>query len=342
MYQMTMPKPTIAVEASLMPKLFEMYLVERIREGRITPLTVKSYRCQVAPFLVWLDQQPNKMLTPESFAAFLDWMKHSHLNARGQHPASNTMVHSIHRLIGFFNWCHDKNCTSGVKLSEWLPRLRKKQTRQHFPDVSEMQHLFSAITGVDRLRNWALLGVLLSTGARLEETSHALVRNITFTTPASNLRYGGDHRGSIWLQRVKFDAEGEGAGRDVVFDSKTGLLLKIWLKAGEREPNDTIFGLGGRGISILIQRLTEREKMAEVSPHAFRRAFADHWDAAHGMAARAVLKRQLGHSLKGDVTQNAYISQNPRRIVAEIMKWHVSPMEQITIDWTTLPVHFDD
>lgn len=341
MHAMTLPRRHEAVDCALLPELLELYLSAKRQENTITARTEASYREHLAPFLVWFSARPQKMLSPESLAEFVVWMRTNYRTRYGHAPAANTTAHCVIRLKGLFNWCYRQNCTGGVNLADWLPQVRKVHSRLYFPDVGEMQRLFAATHGPDRLRDLALFAFLLSTGARLYEVAHAEVAHVTFNTPITNLRTGDDHRGSVWLRKVKFDAEGLGSGREVVFCRDAGLLLKVWLRAGERGEGDTLFGLTDSGISQVVKRRAKEAGLPELSPHAFRRMFADTWDAAHGMAARTVLKRQLGHSLRGDVTQDSYISRNHKRVTAEILRWHVSPLAQMSIRWESLPVHVE-
>jgi len=339
MHAMTLPRRHESVDCALLPELLELYLSAKRRDCSITARTESSYREHLVPFLVWFAATEDKHLSPERLSEFVAWMRADYRTRYGHAPAANTTAHCVTRLKGLFNWCYKQNCTGGVNLADWLPLVRKVGSRLYFPDTLEMQRLFDAVVGIERLRDWALFGFLLSTGARLYEVAHAEAQHVEWCSPIENLRLGDDHRGSCWLRKVKFDAEGAGAGRQVVFCKDAGLLLKVWVRAAGREPGDTIFGLSDSGISQIIRRHAKTAGLPELSPHAFRRMFADNWDATHGMAARTILKRQLGHSLKGDVTQDSYISQNHKRVTAEIMRWHVSPLASIAIRWDALPVH---
>lgn len=339
MHAMTLPKHHESVGCALLPDLLEIYLAAKRRDNAISARTEDSYRGHLSPFLQWFAARIDKSLSPESLSDFIAWMRVDYRTRFDHSPAANTTAHCVTRLKGLFNWCYRENCTGGVNLADWLPQMRKVSSRMFFPNPAEMQRMFDAVHGVDRLRDWALFAVLLSTGARRYEVAHAVMEHVAFNTPLTNLKAGDDHRGSLWLRKVKFDAEGLGAGREVVFCTDAGLLLKVWLRAADRCPEDTIFGLTDSGMSQVVKRAAKDAGLPEISPHAFRRMFADHWDATHGMAARTVLKRQLGHSLKGDVTQDSYISHNQRRVTAEIMKWHVSPLAQMAIRWDKVPVH---
>ena len=217
--------------------------------------------------------------------------------------------------------------------------MRQPELDLYFPDLKEIERLLAAPAGETRLRDLACMAFLLSTAARRVEAALAVVENLEFNTSPTNIAVGADHCGSCWLRHTKGDAAGEGPGRDVVFCSTAGLLLKCYLRSAGRTEG-RIFDLTDSGIGQMIEKHAETAGLPRLSPHAFRRLFSDHWDEVHGDALRTVLKKQLGHSLKGsDVTEKHYISRNRRRIVREIMRYHVSPLDAIQIDWSRLPVH---
>lgn len=152
MHAMTLPKRHESVDCSLLPALLEMYLEAKRRENAISARTETNYRGQIAPFLQWFSARPDKQLTPDAFAEFLTWMRGDFQTRFGQAPAANTTAHCITRLKGLLNWCYRQNCTGGVNLADWLPQVRKVQSRLYFPDAGEMVRLFAAVRGVDRLR----------------------------------------------------------------------------------------------------------------------------------------------------------------------------------------------
>lgn len=339
-FTMKKPQPP-TIRAEVLPDLFELYLEERIREGEIAESTVQSYRVQIAPFMAWFAQRPDKTLDPYILGEYTRWLRHDFRTTKGEKPAPNTYKHSLDRLRSLLLWCFKRNCIP-VNMSDWLPRPRSFSKQAYFPEIDELQRLFDSITGIARIRNWALLALLISTGARIYEVSQATTGDLHFQTPMEDLRLSSDHSGTLHLRKTKFDSEGRGEGRIVVFCSKAGLLLKTWLRCNDNRPDQPIFGLLHDGMMSAIRSTAESAGLEDFSPHAMRRAFADYWDATHGIDGRTILKRQLGHSTKGDVTEAHYIRTNHRRIAASIARWHVSPLQEIHIDWKTLPVQWNE
>ena len=338
-HTMTMPKRQELVDARMLPELVELYF--QAKRTDVSAQTERNYREQLAPFLTWFRTYcTDGTLSRERLVDFANWMRDGYVTRYGRKASQNTAAHCVGRFKGFANWAFTNGCTGTVNLADWTPIMRKQGSRLYFPTVEEMAKLFEAPHGVERLSDLALFSVILSTGMRLMEAAYAVVDAVTWTTPPSDLTLGHDHSGTIHLRRVKFDAQGEGVGRIVVFCSTTGLLLKVWIRSGARSGQDTLFDLSDSGISQVVKRRAREAGLPELSPHAFRRAFADYWHDKHGMEGHAVLKRQLGHSLKGDVTFDHYIDpRNQRRVAEEIRRWHTSPVERIVIDWAHLPVH---
>ncbi|MGV0975795.1 MAG: tyrosine-type recombinase/integrase [Azonexus sp.] len=342
MLQMTMPAPAESLDATMLPELLEHYFLDK--RGTVSDSTLACYREQLAPFLRWFDEQcPDGTLSKVRLSEFAQWMRTDYRTRYGTAPSVNTAAHCVGRFKGFAHWAYKAGCTGTVNLADWTPVMRKRTTSLYFPTVDELSRLFASPRGIDRLRDLALFALLLATGMRRMEAAAATVDGVVWATPITDLTLGHDHSGHIHLRKVKFDAEGEGQGRNTVFCSATGLLLKAWIRFADRTGPDTIFDLTDSGMSQVVKRAAKDAGLPEIAPHAFRRAFADYWHERHGMAGMSILKRQLGHSLKGDVTFDHYIDpRNDRRVIAEIAKLYVSPVENMFIPWERLPVHIDE
>jgi integrase len=338
----SLPARTAAIDATLLPNIIELYLTTRLAEGVIAAGTANTYRVQLNPWFAFWSQCRDihqDTLSPEVLKTAHEWIRSTYRNQKGRQASPMSVYDCFIRLKQVFGWAYQANCTGNVNLVGWCPSIKQPDIDLYFPDLAEVQRMLAAPSGETRLRDVACMAFLLSTAARRFETALAAVDNLEFNTPLTNLAVGGDHRGSVWLRFTKGDAAGEGPGRDVVFCSTAGLLLKAYLRSCNRT-SGRIFDLTDSGIGQMIEKHAEAVGLPRLSPHAFRRLFSDHWDETHGDALRTVLKKQLGHSLRGgDVTEKHYITRNRRRIVREIMKYHVSPLDSIQLDWAQFPVH---
>lgn len=340
---MSYPQAHEVIQAQLLEELIEIYLDHLESSGAVSRQTVVNYRIHLRPFQeYWRLHAPahNYLLTREVLQEAYVWIRKEYRNQHGRPPAYTTVQDCFNRLHSCLNWLYKSNCTGTVNASDWCPRLRKVPNPQYFPTLGEMERLIRAPSGPHRLRDTALMAFLLATGARRLETAHVLTRDVTFLTPASDLILGHDHRGHCWLRRVKGDRDELGAGRYVVFGTEAGLLLKAYIRSADRQPDDHLFGLSDSGIGQVIERHTSAIGLPEISPHAFRRAFAEYWDDHYRRGNRILLKLQLGHSLKGgDVTEDHYINQaNYRRVIRDLLAHYVSPLQSIHLDWTAYPV----
>lgn len=61
MLQMTLPTPSKPIDATLLPQLLELYLVECTEVRNVKPHTLENYRNYISPLLKWLDAQPTKL-----------------------------------------------------------------------------------------------------------------------------------------------------------------------------------------------------------------------------------------------------------------------------------------
>lgn len=338
---MSLPQPHTAIDARILPDVIEAYFAAKA--PHIGAQTRKNYRHQLAPWTAfWRDcaEIHNYRLSPDVLEKALEWIRSTYKNANGQSPHPTSVAYCFRRLKGALSWAFKNNCTGNVNAAEWCPMTRRGVSDLYFPTLDDVRLLFRAADDAYRLRDVAVIAWMASTGSRLFETAAALSSDVQFNTPLTNVALGQDHAGYCHLRIVKGDNRGDGGGRYVAFGSKAGLLLKCYLRSAP-PGNVRLFGLTDRGASQAVRRVADRAGLPEISPHAFRRLFADHWDDVYRMEHRVVLKKQLGHSLNGsDVTEGHYLNgRNSRKIIESLQQYHVCPLEKIDIDWATFPVH---
>ncbi|MCC6454155.1 MAG: hypothetical protein IT328_04380 [Caldilineaceae bacterium] len=341
---MTLPHQQVSIDARILPEIIEAYFEAKATD--ISEVTMSNYRIQLLPFMAFWKQKVDVhqyTLSPAILTAAKDWIKNEYINTLGKHPHPTTVFNCFTRMRGVLNWAFRNNCTGTINVAEWCPKLRRGNSELYFPTLDELALMMEMPSDEYRLRDIAIMAWLTSTGARLFETANATVENITFNTPLNDVMLGHDHAGYCHLRFTKGDNKGERGGRYVAFCKEAGLLLKCYLRSVLRNPEDTIFGLTDKGVAQVISRHGATADLPDISPHAFRRLFTDHWDEVHRMDYRAVLKKQLGHSLRGqDITEEHYLNgKNKRRIVGALQEHHVSPLSKIDIDWGKFPVHIE-
>ncbi len=334
----------------------DYFAAKRSGSKPISERTEVTYRDHLRPFLEYwpthIDDHQHT-ISRSTLDAFDRWLRNDYRNSRGGAPAENTISHCLIVLKQIFEWMYQSDCTDGIAIQKWVPAASLVEPDVYFPETEALQKLIDTITQGDsvyRTRDMAIVTFGLSTGARASEIAFALAKNVTFVdAPLDDLRLSQEHRGYVYLARVKGDMDGrKNRGRYVVFDSKAGLLLKCWLKSYVPAPEATIFNFQhGHGIYMMIARYIKKmgEEAGEaeaLNVQSLRRAFSDNWDEELGTDKRAPLKLQMGHSMRGDVTQMHYIDRKKKtRNAKQLMEVHVSPLSKLCIDWSRFPVICD-
>lgn len=345
---LNLPTQHTVIDASLMPQLIELYFDHK--RPSLGGRTERTYRDHIRPFVAfWNDCHHihEQTISVSVMRQFHDWLRNDYKTARNTPPAENTISHCLTVVKQLFEWMYRSECTDGVPIQKWVPHVPLVQPEVYFPTKEELQLLIDQVVGYDgpwRLRDASVITFALSTGARATEIAKAKIENLTFVdTPIDDVSVKSKHRGYVYLENVKGDMEGtKNKGRYVVFGSKAGLFLKCWMRYSMRtsriynfEHGHAIYQMIGRH----IDRIENPGEATAFSAQSLRRAFSDNWDAVGGVSKRLPLKLQMGHSLKGDVTQAHYINgQNKRRIAQQILEEHISPLDNLEIDWTRFPV----
>lgn len=328
------------VEASNLPAIIDMYLEDR--RSTISPKAHKNYRVHLRRFSRWwrecADDHQNQ-LSQATMKHLVNWLENEYLGNMGQPATPYNIAHTLVLLRRVLRWSYDKGAIS-QDVSELVPVYDAKKRPKYWPKAPELERMINACAGAYRVRNMALWAFMISTGARRNEVSNAMIENLTFNTPITDLRLGSDHMGVIHFRIVKGDSAGKGDGRRSLFCSKTGLLLKLWLLFSGRTEG-TIFDLYEAGIRKMINTCAQRAGIERMHPHACRSAFMSYWvrrNAKGGNFADIALRFQVGHALVSGDAQIHYLSEDPEWRMDLIKEFYCSPMDEINIDWSRLPV----
>lgn len=333
------------MEAAALPSLLDAYLADC--QIRIDPAAVKNYTNHLRPFREWWSRfaaNYDYHLSRTSLQAFVDWLASDYRTVYGQKVSPYAIAKAIALVRRFLRWCHQVGAVE-QDISELVPDFETPHPGKYYPAVDELDAILKApVDDHLRLRDTAIMAMLIATGARRFEIANAKIEHLTFATPIENITTSADHSGHVHLRVVKGDNTGNGPGRHAVFDGKAGLLTKAYLRlTGKR--SGSIFGLLDDGIRKIVHDAGERAGFPQIHPHAFRSAFVDWWfwkNHKHGNAADMALRLQVGHALNSGDAQTHYINRgNPARIIELIRSYYTSPLEEITIDWARYPVHIE-
>ena len=326
------------LDATHLIDLISVFLETKRHEVSAKSLT--NYATDLEPFIVWYRQQPDHILTPAAFAAFATWLRREWRNSFGKPATPQVVWRATKRLRQVLDWGHAAGYIP-VVVSGMVPSAPEVNRLKYFPDPDEIQQLVLAAGGESRLRDASIITMLAATGARRFELAEAQAEDVQFTTPATDLATGSDHTGSLWLRKTKNDRDGNGPGRQVVFDGVAGLLLKAYLRSVGRRCG-SIYGMTDTNIRNIVHQLGIAADLPRMHPHAFRSAFVDHWsdaNAAAGEMAMIALRLQIGHTLSQDVTNRYRDLTNPTKNLRRIRQFYTSPLMSLRWAWVDWPVH---
>lgn len=241
----------------------DRYLVAR-RQAGLADSSLSRYEWHLRRLCAWLVERGVEDLQGVTRDLLRRWG--AGLNDRWS-PA--TVRQAVITARGFFLWCHNSEGILEVNPAEALVVPRVPETVQRTLTGDEVQALMGAC---DRLtvkgqRDYALVNVLVDTGLRAGEVC-------------------GIELATVNLDRHSLVAKIKGGAVKLAhFGRTTCDALREWIevrvaRAGVRTLFVSVGGgtpgrpLTTRGLRIVVKRLGEKAGVEDVSPHAFRRAFA--------------------------------------------------------------------
>lgn len=331
---------TRQIDATHLTALIDAFLDAKRHEVSAKSLT--NYQIDLAPFATWWQAQNTTTLDSARFAAFLAYLRTDWRNSFGKKATPQVMWRITKRIRQVLDWGHAAGYIP-VNVSSLVPVLPETTRLKYFPDATEIQDLVLVANGDTRLRDASIVTMLAATGARRFELAEALIEDVEFVTPVTNLRSDADHSGHIHLRKTKNDRDGNGPGRLSVFDSVAGLILKCYLRSVNRN-SGRIYGMTDTNVRNIVHQLGIVADLPRMHPHAFRSAFVDNWsdaNAAAGEMAMVALRLQIGHTLSQDVTNRYRDLRNPAKNLRRIRQFYTSPLSSLEWAWESWPVHLE-
>ena len=333
---------------SMQRQLDATHLVELLhafletKRSEIAEKSHTNYQIDLQPFITWWEAQDRSVLDAAGVAAFLAYLRKDYRNSFGKPASPQVMWRITKRLRQALDWGHTVGYIP-VNVSSMIPVLPETTRLKYFPDPTEIHDLILCATGDTRLRDASIITMLVATGARRFELAEALIEDVEFVTPVTNVCAGADHSGHIHLRKTKNDRDGYGPGRLSVFDSVAGLILKCYLRSVNRT-SGRIYGMTDTNVRNIVHQLGIVADLPRMHPHAFRSAFVDHWsdvNAAAGEMAMVALRLQIGHTLTQDVTNRYRDLRNPVKNLRRIRQFYTSPLVGLRWQWEIWPVHLE-
>jgi integrase/recombinase XerD len=269
---------TVATQSEL-EEAFQLWL-ESMQARQFSPTTLRGYRVNVGAFLRYL--QENLNLTT------LDAVRPAHIRKwliyRQQKGVSNAQLHNDYRQPRtFWNWCLKAELTTHNPFQK-VEKPKLQPTLKPALTPHEVEQILAACEGKEwlRLRDKALILLLLDTGLRIHEAHRLTV---------------GNAKQEVLLIR------GKGGKQRVVFlSAEVRLAIRRYLTAYPYNLTDESplwWGRNGaltlNGLKTAVRYVGKRAgRKRRLSPHAFRRTFAT-WSLRNGIDLEH-LRQLMGHS----------------------------------------------
>lgn len=335
------------VNAPHFDHFIDLYIA--FKSKKLAPGTITEYRSVLLPFIEWWLENGERYsynLSLQLFEDFFDWYTLSYYSPKLKGPATINMCHKTSTLLRrVLRWAHRHGAVS-EDVSELVPMHPYESAPQYFPRLDEILRLFLAPTGVNRVRDAAILAFMVSTGCRRDEVARIRAEDVHFLHEKVSLDPTRNHIGYVYFRVAKRTS----TGRVAVFDTIGGLLIKLWLKySGIR--TGKLFSITNQGIYQIVIRHSVSAGITKIHPHNLRHAFNDSWletNSDKGDMADLARRMQLGHQIdRSDINLYHYANwrfnpEQPERAVERIAQFHTSPLlrlyESGKWDWDSWPV----
>ena len=214
--------------------------------------TVAAYVAAIREFQGWLQASYGASILDADETDVREWQRFLR-EKRGQRPA--TINRKLNGLRKFFQWASARGLAQPLKHVEW-ERDARPRPRALSPDT--VRRILRAARKSGKLRDWAFLEVLASTGLRVSEA--VALRRKDLHVP---------QRGTIWITvergkrnvRYRIPIEGE----------RAKLALRRYLDTLPQDPETRVFPFSRETAWRIVQRHARAAGIQEkVSPHAFR------------------------------------------------------------------------
>jgi integrase/recombinase XerD len=246
---------------------FEEFVISKQAQMR-SERTITNYRRFIGRFLDWLGEEG--ITEPQGITSQVARRYIAGLVGRGLQP-STVATHARYIRV-FTNFLFEEGIVE-KEIRIKPPKVPEKRQR-----VLSKPDLKRLIFACEKPRDTALLLVAVDTGLRRSELANLEWRDVDL---------------SAGVVRVRAEGAKNRRFRTTVIGRKTRAALAKHRRTIEHEPSDSVFGLGGSGIRMLLRRLGERTGV-EVSCHDLRRTFAT-WSLRNGMSPLH-LQSLMGHS----------------------------------------------
>ncbi|NLY38599.1 MAG: tyrosine-type recombinase/integrase [Firmicutes bacterium] len=255
--------------------------IDYLKESDASPHTIKSYISDLKKFMKWYVETTGEELKDFNAVGSLHVAEFKrYLITRGQKPA--TINRALAALSVFFSWLTnqglaDQNPVIGII------SVKQERTSPKALDRREQMALMKAVRSSGKVRDIALVTLLLHTGLRISELCALDVEDMVL------------RERSGWLTVM-----GKGLKvRTVPLNATVRNALEAWLKVRGRADGPLFTsqkkgGLTARAVEYLLAKYARLARLEGVTPHSLRHTFCKSLiDAGESIDRVAML---AGHS----------------------------------------------
>jgi integrase/recombinase XerD len=265
-----------------------------LKRRNCRPNTIRSYGATLMVFLFYLKEQGRTYLetiTREDLSGFIE-----HEQDRGMQP--KTVSTRLRLLYAFVSYLVDRE----VVHPDILKRKMRVKVPDGLPRALDPEEIQKLLAVIGKVRDWAMILVLLRTGMRIGELLETRVSEV-------NLR---EKRLTI------SEAQKTRGGRVVYLGEDACKALKVWLKRRDPEKEYLFYGQGRQRLSYTAVRVRFAKYLEAAglvskgySLHCLRHTCATELLNA-GMRLEC-LQQLLGHSSIEMTRRYARLTDNTRR-----------------------------
>lgn len=303
------------MDAEALPQLIPIFL-EDCRKRQLAAKSLEIYTDQLGYFARWFEEYGpliDHKISIGTLSDYAHWLSTPEAALKGKPLADNNRSQILKRLRQLFHWSNRQGYIER-DIATWVPSIAMQPRAMQPISVDDICYLFfSANMGHRRirLRNMAMLALLVATGAR---------RGEIFGIEKKHIDFRADGSGTIYLPAsiTKFSKP-----RTVLFCDVCGAFLAKWI---ENRDNGSIWDEGNAmTLYFALGRLSERASIDRIGPHQLRKFYASYFYAENqnaGDFSRLFLQMQLGHQTTG-VTDRNYVFLKSD----QIWRWYISPLQ---------------
>jgi integrase/recombinase XerC len=253
--------------------------VHHLARAERSPLTIKNYRCDLAAFASWFrdtngDELTPAQITPTDLRAYKRFL----VDQRGLKPSS--VNRQLATLKSFLTWA------AGVGLlpvgpPPTLPKALPRERRGPcWLDRREQYALRRAVERGGRVRDIAMVTLLLNTGLRLQELCALTWRDVQVTARKGWVMVSRGKGGKA--RQLPLNADARRALVVLGYEAHTGRSVPVFI--GQRG------ALTPSGVQRLLRAYAHAAHLEALSPHRLRHTFCKSLvDAGVGLEKVAAL-----------------------------------------------------